>query len=327
MNRNYLHILRRTTQLLFILLIIAAPFFDILRIDSDTRSLFIFGNEWSIGLEEGFYLNQSFENASHVAWRFFLKAVLPWITVLSIFPILGALTGRFFCGWFCPEGTLFELFDFLTMKIFGRRGLLTKKPNDPGAPAEKRLPYIILALLCMITIPLFMGVVLTGYFVNPRTVWSQVLNWEFTFGVKAGIIGVSIYIFISAMIVRHTLCKYVCGAGLMQMLFGWASPVSIRIKTDPVKLAACTDCRGCEKVCFMNVKPRLLRKDINCVNCGECITACTKELGKNRGIFSFARSKSCTLPAKEAVKKQDDVMLNHDKSAEGECYEKTCSRL
>jgi polyferredoxin len=175
----------------------------------------------------------------------------------------------------------------------------------------------------MITIPLFMGVVLTGYFVNPRTVWSQVINWEFTFGVKAGIIGVSIYMFISAMIVRHTLCKYVCGAGLMQMLFGWASPVSIRIKTDVVKLAACTDCKGCEKVCFMNVKPRLLRKDINCVNCGECITACTKELGKNRGIFSFAQSRSCTLPAKDTVKKQDDVLLNHEKYMKGKCYEKT----
>ena len=82
---------------------------------------------------------------------------------------------------------------------------MTNKPNDPGTPAETRLPYIILALFCMITIPLFMGVVMTGYFVNPRTVWSQVLNWEFTFGVKAGIIGVSIYMFISAMIVRHTI--------------------------------------------------------------------------------------------------------------------------
>lgn len=291
---------RRATQLLFIILIIVAPFLDILRIDSDTRSLIVFGKEWSIGLEQGFYLNQSFENASHVAWRFLLKAVLPWIAILSIFPILGALTGRFFCGWFCPEGTLFELFDFLTMKIFGRRSLLTNKPNDPGTPAETRLPYIILALFCMITIPLFMGVVMTGYFVNPRTVWSQVLNWEFTFGVKAGIIGVSIYMFISAMIVRHTLCKYVCGAGLMQMLFGWASPVSIRIKTDTVKLAACTDCKGCEKVCFMNVKPRMLRKDINCVNCGECITACTKELGKNRGIFSFAQSKVLRFAGKRS---------------------------
>ncbi len=311
MNSRHLHILRRATQFSFILLIILAPVFDILRFDSDTRSLIVFGHEWSIGLREGFYVNPSLENSSHVAWRFFLKAILPWIAILSVFPLLGTLTGRFFCGWFCPEGAMFELFDFLTVKIFGRRSLFAKKPNDPAGSARTKLPYIILALFSMTAIPLFFGVTLTGYFVNPRTVWEQILNWNFTFGVKAGIIGVSIYIFISAMIVRHTLCKYVCGAGLMQMLFGWASPYSVRVKTDVEKLAACTDCKECEKICFMNVKPRLLRKDINCVNCGECISACKKELGDGKGVFSFAQSRHCGLPVKERTKEQEDVA--HDR--------------
>ncbi|RJQ20264.1 MAG: 4Fe-4S binding protein [Nitrospiraceae bacterium] len=298
-----LKVYRRTTQITFILLILLAPAFDILRIDSGTKSLIVMGNEWSIGLAEGVYLDPSLENASHVAWRFLLKAILPWLGVLAVFPLLGVFTGRFFCGWLCPEGALFELFDFFTMKIFGRRSLFTKKPNDPGLPAGKRFPYIILALFCMILIPLFFGVMLTGYFVNPKTVWSQVISRDFTFGVKAGTTGVAIYIFISSMIVRHTLCKFVCSAGLMQMLFGWASPVSLRIKTDPAKLAACTDCKGCEKACFMNVRPRLLKKDINCVNCGECISACTKELGAEKCIFSFSQSKHCALPSKEYLPK------------------------
>ncbi len=310
MNGNALHITRRITQVLFVLLIVLAPVFDILRFDSATGSLIVFGNEWSIGLEEGFYAGHSLENASHVAWRFFLKAILPWVLILSVFPLLGTLTGRFFCGWFCPEGALFELFDFLTTKIFGRISLFSKKPNDSGIPSQHRPPYIILAVLCMILIPLFAGAALTGYFVNPRTVWGQIMNWEFTFGVKAGIIGVSLYIFISAMIVRHTLCKYVCGAGLMQMLFGWASPVSLRIKADPERLLNCTDCKGCEKVCFMNVKPRLPKKDINCVNCGECITACKNELGQDNGIFSYSQSRFCTLPPKKAVHKPEGAVIN-----------------
>jgi len=306
---------------MFVLLIIFAPVMDILRFDSASGSLIVFGNEWSIGLEEGFYQTHSLENASHVAWRFFLKVILPWVLILSVFPLLGALTGRFFCGWFCPEGALFELFDFLTTKIFGRRSLLSKKPNDSGIPAKNRLPYIVLAVFCMILIPLIAGAALTGYFVNPRTVWGQIMSWEFTFGVKAGIIGVSIYIFISAMIVRHTLCKYVCGAGLMQMLFGWASPVSLRVNADPVKMTACTDCKGCERVCFMNVKPRLPKKDINCVNCGECIIACNKELGEGRGVFNFTQSRLCTLPPKEAVNRLNNLKT----SLGGKYHEKTCS--
>jgi polyferredoxin len=301
--------LRRTTQILFLLLIALIPALDIFRFDSDLRSLIVLGNEWDLGLKEGFHLIQSTENAAHVTWRFFLKAILPWLAILAVFPIAGALTGRFFCGWFCPEGTLFELFDFLTVKTFGRRSLFSKKQNDPDDCAKSRIPYVIFAVICMVIIPLFAGVVLTGYFVNPGVVWSQVINWEFTFGVKAGIIGVAIYIFISSIIVRHTLCKYVCSAGLMQMLFGWASPSSLRIHADPEKLAACTDCKGCERVCFMNVKPRLPRKDINCVNCGECISACHRELGQAKGIFSFTQERLYNIKPKETPGKVDERLL------------------
>lgn len=127
------------------------------------------------------------------------------------------------------------------------------------------------------------------------------INWRFTFGVKAGIIGVSIYILISSIIVRHTLCKYVCSAGLMQMLFGWVSPVSLRIKMDTDRFSSCTDCRRCEKVCFMDVKPRAPRRDINCVNCGECIEACHKELGDGKGLFSYS------MPGPEIKDKKDNT--------------------
>ena len=309
---------RRITQTAFILLIFLLPVLNVFRFDVDTRELIVFGKVWSLGLHEGFYTDRGPGGVSHVALQFFLKAILPWLGVLAVFPLLGVFTGRFFCGWFCPEGTLFELFDYLTVKIFGRRSLFANKPNDPEGPAAHRLPYIILALSSMVLIPLFFGVALTCYFVNPKVVWDQIINWNFTFGVKAGIIGVAVYIFISSMIVRHTLCKFVCSAGLMQMLFGWASPVSIRVKTDIEKLAACTDCKKCDKVCFMNVKPRLLRKDINCVNCGECITACTRELGEGRGVFSFSQSRHCMGPSREPARKPGDALYDIRKSAQKE---------
>ena len=314
MSNNTIHILRRMSQLLFIMLIIFAPVLDMFRFDVDTRSLIVFGNEWDLGLKEGFYSNNSFEDISHVAWQFFLKAILPWIGILAVFPILGVITGRFFCGSSCPEGALFELFDFLTVKIFGRRNLFKKQVNDPQGPSKHRMLYAALAVFCMIAIPLFGGIVLTGYFVNPATVWSQVINWEFSFGVKAGIIGVAIYMFISSMIIRHALCKYVCSAGLMMMMFGWVSPVSVRIKAYEDRLGSCTDCKSCEKACFMNVKPRgfASRKNINCVNCGECIEACKKELGADKGIFGYTNSGMSDLPAKE-IRDNIDGKLIHAK--------------
>lgn len=278
---------RRLTQAAFILFIFLMPVLDILRYDSATKELFLFGQVWSLGLKQGFYADHSVSGAAHVALHFFLKAILPWVLVLCIFPLLGYFTGRLFCGWLCPEGALFEWADYLTLKILGRRSLYGKKANDPEGGKEHRILFGVIALLSAVVIPLAGGIALTGYFVAPKTLWNQIVHWDFSFGVKAGIIGVSIYMLIGSVLVRHTFCKYVCAAGLMQMLFGWIGPLSLRIKIDSARLGECTDCRGCEKACFMNVLPRKNRKDISCVNCGACVDACNKELN-GRGLFHYA---------------------------------------
>ncbi len=286
---------RRITQIGFILLVFLMPVFDILRYDTATKELYLFGEVWSLGLKDGILLDHSIGGATHVAVQFFLKAILPWVILLSIFPLLGFLFGRFFCGWLCPEGALFEFADFLTFKIFGRRDIFGKHPPTPDTawgrndlPSRwNRLFYGILAALFLLIMPPLTGVALTGYFIAPKIIWQQITTGNLTFGVKAGIIGVSIYMFATSILVRHTFCKYVCAVGLMQMLFGWISPVSLGIKFDRENLSKCTDCKGCERACFMNVKPRLPKKDINCVNCGECITACKKELG-DACLFSYA---------------------------------------
>lgn len=292
---------RRTTQIAFILLIFLMPVLNLFRYDTATKELIILGQVWSLGLNEAFYADQSVRAAGHVALQFFLKAILPWVVFLAIFPLLGLLTGRFFCGWFCPEGTLFELADYLTLKFLGRRSLFVKKPNDPEIPKGKTLVYIMITLLSLIVLPLIGGVALTGYLVAPKTIWTQIMTWDFTFGVKAGIIGVSIYMLITSILVRHSLCKYICAAGLMQMLFGWVSPVSLRVRMNMGRADECTNCRDCEKACFMDVLPRKNKRDISCVNCGACIAACDKELGKGKGLFHFTvGQKTPTAELREA---------------------------
>ena len=287
---------RRTTQALFILFILLMPVLNIFRYDTETHDLIIFGSSWGLGLEQGFYTDHSVVGALHIAVQFFLKAILPWLLFLSLFPLLGFLTGRFFCGWLCPEGALFEYADFLTLKLLGRRSLYTKSPNDPVVPLQNRLRYGFLALLSIVVIPLTFGVALTGFLVAPKTIWHQITTWNFTFGVKAGIFGVSGYMMITSILVRHILCRFVCAAGLMQMLFGWISPISLRLRMDTARISECTDCKGCDQACFMNVTPRRNRRDISCVNCGACIQACNKELGAGKGLFHLGFGQSCTLP-------------------------------
>jgi len=288
---------RRISQIAFILFIFLMPVLNILRIDSDTHELILFGTSWSFGIQPEYYADPTPLGALRIAGQFFLKGILPWVVFLAIFPLLGWLTGRLFCGWLCPEGALFELSDFLTLKLLGRRNLYGSRPNDPENVVGNRLRYGTVALLSAIVIPLAGGVALTGYFVKPSTVWHQIATWQFTFGVKAGIIGVAIYMLITSVFVRHVLCRYVCAAGLMQMLFGWISPRSLRLNMDTARISACTDCKGCDKACFMNVTPRKNKRDISCVNCGACIAACNRELGAGNGLFHLGfGSGKCALP-------------------------------
>jgi len=282
-----LHLYRRFSQVFFIALLLLMPTFDILRYDVAARELYIFGLQWSLGLEDAFYNSPGNYGAGYVAFKFFTHAVLPWLLVLAIFPLLGVVLGRAFCGWACPEGTLFEFADFLTKKVLGRSSLYRASNRECRVTPTNRAIWGVLTLAYIIVIPPLFGVMLTGYFIDPARIWHELATWQLSTGVKAGIVGVSIYMLVTFVFVRHALCKYICAAGLMQMLFGWVSPVSLRLRFDKGQFARCTDCKKCEQVCFMGLKPRSGKKDISCVNCGECLVACNKELGRGCGLFNL----------------------------------------
>lgn len=284
---NRLALYRRIVQFLFIALLLCAPVLDILRFDVAAKELYLFGFVWDLGLGAQFYERPDQFGPGYVAVRFFLKAVLPWIVVLSVFPLLGFFLGRAFCGWGCPEGALFEFADMMTLKLIGRRSIYGKGPAEPDVQRGSLYIYIPLTVLYLFVVPPAFGIMMTGYFIAPSRIWHEVTTFSPSFGLLAGTIGVWIYMIITFIFVRHVICKFLCGPGLMQTLFGWISPVALGLRFKRDEYERCTDCRRCEKVCFMGVKPRSARKDINCVNCAECLIECEDELGKGKGLFKL----------------------------------------
>ena len=86
---NKLLVFRRATQLAFIIFIFIVPVLNIFRYDTQTKELFILGQVWGLGLKQNFYADASVAGAAHVAFHVLFNAVLPWVLVLAIFPLLG----------------------------------------------------------------------------------------------------------------------------------------------------------------------------------------------------------------------------------------------
>ncbi len=300
--------LRRLSRILFICIILLLPVFNILRYDSDTRELFLAGKVWTLGITETDLAASQYgeiKSSARIALRFLVRAIIPWLILLSIFPVLGFFFGRTFCGWLCPEGALFELADFLTRKLTGKTSIWQREKMRSSLSKGQRLFYLIIMVFLLFTIPPLMGIGLTGYFISPARIWHELTTFNLSSGLKAGVTGVSLYIFITSIFIRHLLCKYICAAGLMQMLFGWISPVSLRVRFLKEEANRCTDCKRCEEVCFMNIKPRKNVRDISCVNCMACLEQCNKELG--RGLFSLQFGEKAYQESREMKKLQGQL--------------------
>lgn len=185
-SMNRLHIYRRLAQAGFVAFFLLLPVFDLLRYDVAERTLYLLGQPWSLGLAEEFYsIAPSLWGSAHITMAFFLHAVLPRLVVLSVFPLLGFLLGRTFCGWLCPEGAFFEYADFLSQKVLGRRHLIRRPEDPPPPPLASRLGWGAAAVLSVLVIPLVVALFMAGFFIAPARVWAEVVALQPSFGLKA----------------------------------------------------------------------------------------------------------------------------------------------
>lgn len=194
--------------------------------------------------------------------------------VAGFLMLVGALIGRFVCGWLCPFGLIQELMHKIPfpkkLKAFKRDKLLRK------------LKYVILAVFVII-LPMFLVDLLgqgAPYFcklicpvgtleggiplVLLNSALRSTLGWLYAW--KTVILAVTLFV---SIIIYRPFCKYICPLGAVYSVF---NPISVfRYRVDKNK---CTDCGACASVCDMGCDPRKNSNDLECIRCGKCKKCC-----------------------------------------------------
>ncbi len=194
--------------------------------------------------------------------------------VVGFLILVGALAGRFVCGWLCPFGLVQDLIHKIPFP--------KKLKKLPGDKVLRYLKYVILAgfviilpltvldivgqgspWFCKYICPsgtLFGGIPLVAQ--NPAL--QSVLGWLFTW--KVAILAVLILL---SVIVFRPFCRYLCPLGAIYGLF---NPIALyRFKIDEHK---CTNCGACQKACPMDIPVQKTPNSPECIRCGKCKASC-----------------------------------------------------
>lgn len=194
--------------------------------------------------------------------------------LLGFFMIIGALLGRFVCGWLCPFGLVQDLLHKIP---FGKK--IEKVPFDKQL---RYLKYIIL-LVFVIGLPLLVtnyagygdpwfckyicpsgtltaGIPLVLHNAALQEAVGALFFWKVT------LLLLTIY---AAIKVYRPFCKYLCPLGAIYGLFNRFS--LYRLEVDPER---CTSCGRCAKQCAMGVNVFTNPNSAECIRCGKCIDQC-----------------------------------------------------
>jgi len=185
---------------------------------------------------------------------FFIVGLLMYVLYLSM------KKGRVFCSHMCPMHMFLETVNHPGFRHSGGR---TTKVWLVGA--------LISALLVEVVVSFFQPL---GYQLHLVAQGNLAL------------IGTSVALFTGLMILfvhyQEHFCKKGCPYALMQMLLQ-SDTTRYMDFANPEK--TCTNCRGCDEICPMNLRARFESHGHDCTNCNLCAEACTNELGQGNTLF------------------------------------------
>lgn len=194
--------------------------------------------------------------------------------VAGFLVFIGALTGRFVCGWLCPFG--------LVQELLHKIPFLKKIGTFCADRLLRKLKYLILLVFVILLPMVAVDVMGQGapYFCKlicpagtleasvPLLILNRGLRsavgwlyaWKYVLLVVTIVLSILIY---------RPFCKYICPLGAIYSVFNPISVFHYRVDAH-----ACVHCGACARVCKMQVDPVKQANAAECIRCGQCKSVC-----------------------------------------------------
>lgn len=188
---------------------------------------------------------------------------------LGFLGLVGLISGKMSCGWFCPFGLIQDWLHRI------------KTPKWKLSNRFGWSRYVILGILVGL-IPLVTRRLWFCDLCPAGTLEAVLPTYFFSINRTAagGLFFIQVVIllgFAAWMVVsRQPFCRFICPLGAIYSLFSRIS--RIQMKVDGEK---CVRCNKCQKVCPVEVKIYQNPRDSQCLKCLECIDACPKKAIRN----------------------------------------------
>jgi len=229
--------------------------------------------------------------------------LMPFILMILFIGIFGltVVGGRVFCGWMCPQ-TIFRVLyrDLIETKLLGLRKRIKNKQQEPDMSklenkVKKAVAVLIWTILAFVAAADFLW-----YFVPPEDFIAYMANPLEHMMLLGSLIGIAAFLIVDVVMIKENFCVYVCPYSRIQsVLYDDDTVMAIydphrggKIYDDHTKLytkekdiravepnSECTACESCVTVCPTHIDIRQ-GLQLECINCLECVDACTQVMGK-----------------------------------------------
>jgi cytochrome c oxidase accessory protein FixG len=262
------------------------------------------GLPWITISDAHFFLLNFDDKKLHLFFNIFDMQELYLMPFLLIILFIGiffmtVLGGRVFCGWACPQ-TIFRVVyrDFIETTLLGMRKSIKNKQKNPDLSKDGNGFKKLIAILIWVVLAFVAAADFTWYFLPPETFFEYVLNPMEHTVLLGFLIAIASFLIYDVIWLKEDFCVYICPYSRVQSvlydddtimaiydtqrggeIFDEHKEKIANKRKDLPENAECTTCESCVTVCPTHID---IRKglQLECINCLECVDACTVVMGK-----------------------------------------------